>query len=84
MARIAYKIIQKVTQSFHSKMRSPVKSNSTVGMTLVINFKKISKAKCELTFCPFYLMASDIVLSTLACLQGCTVGIMVFSMKGNF
>lgn len=29
------------------------------------------------------LIASDIVFSTLACLQGWTVGIIVFSMNGN-
>lgn len=29
----------------HSKMRSPVKSNSTVGITLVMNLRKINSAK---------------------------------------
>lgn len=68
----------------HSKMRSPVKSNSTVGITLVMNLRKINSAKWESTFCPFYLIASDIDFSTLACLHGWTVGIKVFYMNGNF
>ncbi len=29
---------------YHSKCKSPVKSNSTVGITLVINFKKMRSA----------------------------------------
>ncbi len=29
----------------HLKCKSPVMSNSTVGITLAMNFKKISKAK---------------------------------------
>ncbi len=69
--------------NYHSKIRFPVISNYTVGITLVMNFKNMSNAKCELTTCPFSLIASDIVFSTLACLQGWTVGIIVFSMKGN-
>jgi|688.fasta_scaffold192689_1 hypothetical protein len=58
-------------------------SNYTVGITLVINLRKISKAKWFRTFCPFYLIASDILLRTFACLQGWTVGIERSSIKGN-
>lgn len=65
----------------HSKCKSPVRSNSTVGMTLVMNLRKIRSAKCDYTFCPFSRMASDMLFSTVACLQGCTVGMEMLSMK---
>lgn len=67
----------------HWKCKSPVKSNSTVGITLVMNFKNMNNDMCPPTFCPFSLMASDILFNTLACLHGWTVGIVIPSMNGN-
>ena len=67
----------------HLKCKSPVPSNSTVGMTLAMNFRKISKAKWLSTFWLFSLIVSDMLLRTLACLHGWTVAIETFSRKGN-
>jgi hypothetical protein len=49
-----------------------------------MNFKKINNAKCDWMVCPDSAIDYDIVFSTAACLQGWTVGITKFSMKGNF
>ncbi len=66
-----------------SSIKSPVISNYTVGITLVMNFKKINRAKWALTLVPFLAIESDIVFRTAECLHGWTVGIVAFSMKGK-